>query len=78
MENSFILWLDGKEITSKKDGKIYKIYSGKLTMEGKTFDLSGFKTEGTDTKAGYIKGRVNEEWQPSAPASESPVNSDKF
>lgn len=63
MENSFIIWLQPKEITSKKDGKKYNIFSGKLNFEGKSFDLSGFKTEANGDKPAYIRGQVKEEYQ---------------
>lgn len=57
IDNSLIIFMVPKEITSKKDGKKYTVLEGKLRCEGKDWDVSLF--EGTSAKGvRYLKGKV--------------------
>lgn len=63
-DNTLVIFMTPKEITSKKDGKKYTIFEGKLRCEGKDFDVTLF--EGVSSKgAKYMRGTVKPPYKPS-------------
>jgi hypothetical protein len=58
---SWVVWLTPKKITSKKDGKDYEIYEGRVKIGDKEYDLSGFMNDirGQEGKK-MLKGKIRE------------------